>query len=393
MPDPTPIDALPTAEPEAFELSQRLTERIRHEIARHQGWLPFDRFMELALYSPGLGYYSNALRKFGEAGDFVTAPELTPLFGRCLARQCAEVLNALGTGDILEFGAGSGRLAADLLAELARLGRLPGRYLILELSAPLRARQQALLRQELPGLMGLVQWLDRLPEPFCGLVLANEVLDAMPVDRFRLGAEGIEEQFITTGDEGLVLCWGPARSPGLAAAVQALARRHGLTAGYSSEINRRGVPWIEAVAGCMRQGLALLLDYGYSGREFYHPQRDQGTLLCHYRHRVHGDPLWLPGLQDITASVDFTALAEAALAAGFDSHAYTSQAHFLLANGLDALLAETDSEHDPRQRLRALQAVKRLTLPNEMGERFKVLGLGKGIGRLPRGFALHGLPL
>lgn len=384
------LSSLPEPDHDSLELSGRLTALILVEMAENGGRLPFDRYMELALYAPCLGYYSNGLRKFGEAGDFVTAPEISPLFGRCIAGQCREAMEQLGDCDILEFGAGSGRLAADILAELDRLGHPPRRYLILELSAVLRQRQQSLLAEELPHLAGRVQWLDRMPERFRGIVVANELIDAMPVQRFRLSEQGIQEQFVRWERERLQPFWDEPHTQGLAQSVAAVAACYGLPPGYESEINLRARAWIAELAGCLEEGLALLIDYGYSGREFHHPQRDQGTLICHYRHRVHTDPFILPGLQDITANVDFTALAEAGETAGFERIAFTSQAWFLLGGGLERLLAQLPGfEQDPRRHLSQLQAIKRLTLPNEMGERFKVLGLAKGLKALPSGLAFH----
>ncbi|MEO5343432.1 MAG: SAM-dependent methyltransferase [Gammaproteobacteria bacterium SHHR-1] len=390
------LTQLPPPEPEALALSRQLLGQIR-QAAGADGLLPFDRFMELALYAPGLGYYANGLETFGAAGDFITAPELSPLFGRCLARQTAEVLEAMGGGDVLEFGAGSGRLALDLLAELDRLGQLPRRYCILELSARLRAQQQALLGRQRPDLYPRLNWLERLPEGFCGVMLANEVVDAMPVSRFCLppptpAAAPMPpplEQFVDLRRDAPQLCWRPLTSPGLAEPLTHLTRRYRLAAGYESEINLRAGAWLEALGQSLRRGLLLIIDYGYNGQEFYHPQRRQGSLICHYRHRAHDDPLLWPGLQDISANVDFSALAEAASAAGFDSQAFTSQAYFLLANGIQQLIEPADG---PR-RVVDLQAVKQLTLPNEMGERFKVLGLGKGLDRLPQGFALRSYAL
>lgn len=388
------LNQLPPPEPEALALSHRLQERIVGEMEGNGGCIPFDRYMELALYAPGLGYYSNGLRKFGEAGDFVTAPEISPLFGGCIAGQCLEVMDQIGECDILEFGAGSGRLAADILTGLDRLGHLPRRYCILELSAALRQRQQALLEQELPHLAGRVQWLDGLPERFSGVLIANEVIDAMPVQRFRLSEQSVQEQFLRWDGDRLQFLWDEPQTQGLAQAVERLRAHHGLPPGYESEINLRARAWIGELASCLRQGLVLLIDYGYSGREFYHPQRDRGTLICHYRHRVHDDPFILPGLQDITANVDFTALAEAGETAGFERIAFTSQAWFLLGGGLERLLAQLPGfEQDPRRHLSQLQAVKRLTLPNEMGERFKVLGMAKGLKSLPAGLAFHSQPL
>jgi SAM-dependent MidA family methyltransferase len=354
--------------------------------------LAFDRFMELALYSPGLGYYTGGARKFGREGDFVTAPEVSPLFGQCVARQAAQVLDGLGGGDILELGAGTGALAADLLEALETLDRLPGRYRIMELSAELRERQRALLAERVPHHLPRVRWLDRMTgSPVRGLVLANEVVDAMPVSRFRTRGDGIEEQFVVDDGRGLALRWGAARTPGLARAVeQVRSDVGGLSEGYESEINLRCGPWVQMLAGHLAAGLILVLDYGYPRREYYHPQRTTGTLTCHYRHRAHFDPLFAVGLQDITANVDFTALAEAARAAGLEVMGFATQGHFLIGTGIGELVGGGDPG-DVDAHMRQAQAVKTLTLPSAMGERFKVLGLGRGVDVPLLGFAVRDL--
>lgn len=354
------------------------------------GQIPFDQYMDLALYAPGLGYYAAGARKFGEAGDFVTAPEISPLFARCLANQCGQILGGLGGGEVLEFGAGSGRLAAGLLAELETLGCLPERYAILEVSPDLRNRQRAYLERSVPGLVDRVVWLERLPEPgFRGFVLANELIDAMPVHRFRIDHGRIWEQYVARDRRGRpVLVW-ESPAPVLESAVKGLFDELGFTPeDYESEFNMRAPLWVEALAGCLEEGLILLIDYGYSRREFYHPQRDRGTLMCHYRHRVHSDPLYYPGLQDITANVDFTGLATAAVDAGLRVCGFNTQAMFLLGCGLERLLAESDPE-DTRAHIQLMQGVKRLTLPAEMGERFKVLGLCRGLSQSLLGFSFQ----
>lgn len=375
---------LPTPAAEEQARSDALGLRIRAEIAGAGGALGFDRFMELALYSPGLGYYSAPTRRFGEGGDFVTAPEISPLFGRCLARPIAETLDSLGGGAILEVGAGSGRLAADLLWELAELGSLPDRYLILELGGELRARQQAVLRERVPQLLPRVAWLDRLPEPgFRGIVVANELLDALPVVRFVTREGGVDELHVAAGPSGFAWRTAPAR-PAIAERVAPLD----LPAGYVSEINLAAEAWVRSIAERLQHGLMLLIDYGFPRREYYHPQRASGTLVCHYRHRVHDDPLALVGLQDITAHVDFTAVAEAGDAAGLSVVGYTAQSAFLLGSGLDRLLAGSDP-NDARAHLALTQQVKKLTLPSEMGELFKVIGLARGALPALSGFAMQ----
>jgi SAM-dependent MidA family methyltransferase len=380
---------LPEPEPAALAHSARLQALIRGEIAAAGGRLPFDRYMDLALYAPGLGYYVAGARKFGAAGDFVTAPEISPLFARCLATQCGEVLGALGGGDLLEFGAGSGVLAADLLQALADAGAPIGEYRILELSPELRERQRATLAERVPHLLPRVRWLDRLPEGFRGVMLGNEVLDAMPVHRFRVADGATEEGCVVATDAGLAEDWMAPRSAGLQEAVRLIEAAVGpLPHGYRSEVNLRLAPWLSAVGESLEAGGVLLIDYGYARAEYYRPERSGGTLLCHYRHRVHADLLRWPGLQDITASVDFSAVAVAAQAAGLRLAGYTNQASFLLATGLDRLLAESDPD-DVARHLALVQGAKLLTLPGEMGERFKVIGFAKGVDCAWSGFGFR----
>jgi SAM-dependent MidA family methyltransferase len=361
--------------------AERLARLIRDAIADAAGALPFDRFMELALYAPGLGYYVAGAIKLGAAGDFVTAPEISPLFGRCVAEQCREALAALGGGDVLEFGAGSGALAAELLLALAAADALPERYLILELSPELAARQRALLQERAPEICGLVQWIDALPAGLRGVVLANEVLDAMPVHRFCVGDAGaVLEVFVETVGDGFGVRAGAPISAGLVDAVQMIQARaeaegRALEPGFCSEINLRLGPWVRAVADSLAAGLALLIDYGYPRTEYYLPERGGGTLMCHFRHQAHPDPFVHIGLQDITAHVDFSALADAGTEAGLSLVGYTTQANFLLGCGLDRLLAQ--SAADPAAMLDLTAGVKQLLLPTAMGERFQVLALSK----------------
>ncbi|MEW6330851.1 MAG: SAM-dependent methyltransferase [Pseudomonadota bacterium] len=371
----------PTAEEQVHH--EKLVQRLREEMAAVGGEIPFDRFMELALYAPGLGYYVAGTRKFGAHGDFITAPELGPLFARCLARPCRSLLTGLDGGDILEAGAGSGALAADLLLELESLGQVPERYLVLELGAELRARQQQTIERRAPHLAGRVQWLSDLPGNFRGMVLANEVLDAMPVSRFRVTENGVNELCVAWDNEGFVWREKPAGAA-LRERIEALR----LPAGYSSEINLRAEAWVRRAAENLKQGAMLLIDYGFPRAEFYHAQRAQGTLMCHYRHQAHDDPLRLAGLQDITAHVDFTAIAEAGVDAGLDLLGYTSQAAFLLGCGLEQIMAASDPD-EVRTHLALTQQVKKLTLPHEMGELFKVLALGRGVREPLPGFTLQ----
>lgn len=378
---------LPMAEPDALAASAALTRHLAGEVAAAGGWISFARFMEIALYQPGLGYYSGGARKFGAAGDFVTAPELTPLFAQALAAQAEEILR-LSAPRIVEVGAGSGRLAADLLAELERRDALPESYAILELSGELRARQAATLATTAPHLAARVIWLDRLPDRFDGLVLANELLDAMPVHRVVWGSAAAPHAVAERGVawENDAPCWRDRPAGGrLRERAEAIAASLPLAAGQVGEIGLAAADWTATWATILGTGALLLIDYGFPQHEFYHPQRTDGTLMCHYRHRAHDDPFFLPGLQDITAHVDFTAIVEAGASAGLDLLGYTAQASFLLNCGLTDLLARTG---DPASvdYLRQAQAAQKLLAPGEMGEIFKVMALGKGIDARLCGF-------
>jgi SAM-dependent MidA family methyltransferase len=377
-------------EPAAAAHSRHLGDLIRAEARSRGGLLPFDRFMELALYAPGLGYYMAGARKLGAGGDFVTAPEISPLFGRCLARQCVEVFQALGGGDLLELGAGTGALAADLLAGLAAEDRLPERYLILEPSGDLRARQRERLAARVPGLAGRVAWLDRLPRGFHGVVLANEVADAIPVHRFLVRADrSVAEVFVRPAGGGWQEVAAEPVSPGLPEAVRALQDLgHACEPGYASEINLRLGPWVKAIASALGRGLVLLIDYGYPRAEYYHPERRSGTLMCHFRHRAHGDPYAHVGLQDITAHVDFSRLADAARSSGLEVAGFSTQAHFLMGCGLERLIADAAAREDGIERT---LGAKQLVMPSGMGERFRVLGLARGVEGRWCGFSLRDL--
>lgn len=384
---------LPALTADETSLLGAMQSHLRKAISQAGGALPFDRFMELALYAPGLGYYVNGRRRFGEPGDFVTAPELSPLFGACLANQCAPCLAALGGGDILEFGPGSGRLAVDVLSRLECLGQLPDRYALLELSPDLQQLQRETLQACVPHLLDRVDWLQTLPAAgFRGIMIGNEVLDAMPVQRFRRTAsETWEELHVGAHDGAFEDRWSALATPRMAGALAAIwPDPAAVSAGYSSELNMRLRPWLEAIAARLAAGWVFLIDYGYTRREYYHPQRAAGTLICHFRHRVHADPYLLPGLQDITANVDFTALAEAAVGAGFAVEGFTTQAHFLIDNGLE-LLMEASDPHDVAAHLKLAQGVKKLTLPNEMGERFKVVALTRHVDQPLAGFRTRDL--
>ncbi len=378
---------LPPADEAAADHSRRLRDLIHAAIQDGAGRISFARYMELALYAPGLGYYSAGRRQFGSAGDFTTAPELSPLFARCLARQCAQVLADIDGGDILEFGAGSGVMAADLLEALAAAACLPGRYFILEPSATLRTRQRALLQERLPALLERVQWLDALPPPgFRGVILANEVLDAMPVHRLVKRGDGLSELYVTIVDGGLAWREGGLSDPRLAAPLRQWLDT--LPEGYVCEVNPAAAAWVRSLADFLEAGLVLIIDYGYPAAEYYHPQRVTGTLRCYYRHRAHDNPLRLPGLEDITAHVDFTALAEAAVSAGLRVAGYASQAAFLQGCGI-AEMVDLAAEPDMRRQVEVARQLRQLLLPGEMGEAFKVLALSRGWGASPLGFSLR----
>ena len=383
------MNTLPAPSADELLLSTKLASLIHHEIAAAGGSIPFSQFMERCLYAPGLGYYSAGLHKFGAAGDFVTAPEISPLFGRCLARSCAAVLETLGGGDILEFGAGTGQLAIDLLGELESMDCLPGRYLVLERSAGLKAQQQQAISRHLPGLLDRVSWIDRLPGAgFRGVMLANEVLDAMAVERFQWDGQTAALFHVCSDGEGFSWQLQAGQGNDVTAAITDCVRDSKLPAGYISEFNTFLQPWLQTVADGMDEGLILLIDYGYPQHEFFHPQRSSGTLMCHYRHHAHADPLLWPGLQDITAHVNFTAVAEAAVAANLEVAGYTTQAYFLLDCGLEDFLLRSGAT-DTIDYMKAAQQAKTLVLPGEMGERFKCIGLTRGIDSPVSGFRLQ----
>jgi SAM-dependent MidA family methyltransferase len=364
---------LPEPSADARAHSERVAAHIRGEIARSGGWVGFARFMELALYAPGLGYYMAGARKLGAEGDFTTAPELSSLYGHTLARAAAAALGTAEDG-ILEIGAGTGALAASLLEELERLGRLPKRYLIVELSPELRARSRDTLAARVPHLMERVAWLNGLPPAMSGFVIGNEVLDAMPVHVVRARDGAIEEAGVSLGATG-AFEWAHRPAGGELARV---ARTLDLPDGYTTEIGLVAGAFVASLARTIERGVALFVDYGFPRREYYHPQRNRGTLMCHYRHRAHDDPFFLPGLQDITAHVDFTAVAEAARGAGADVLGYTTQAQLLVNCGLTEVMSRTPAE-DAKRYLPLAAAANKLTSPSEMGELFKAIAFGRGV--------------
>lgn len=381
---PLTPSGLPRPSPVELAHSETLVGLIREEMAHHGGSIDFARYMELALYAPGLGYYRGGAQKFGATGDFVTAAELSPLFARCLARQCQQILDHLDKGDVMEVGAGSGVLAVETLRALEAFGSLPDRYLILELSAELRQRQSVLIARELPHLVKRVHWLQSLPDgPLTGVIFANELLDAMPVHRFHASERGIEQMHVAWEGDHFVWRTKPADDI-VRQRVEALA----LPTPYISEINLPAEAWVRSITEHLRRGVLLLIDYGFPRAEYYHPQRNEGTLMCHYRQRAHDDPLILTGLQDITAHVDFTAIAEAGFEAGLSVLGYANQAAFLIGNGLDELGRASDPAALPAH-LELARQINTLTSPAEMGELYKVIALGRDIDIPLQGFTLQ----
>ncbi|MDH4004234.1 MAG: SAM-dependent methyltransferase [Gammaproteobacteria bacterium] len=370
--------SLPQPDAVSAAHSERCADYIRSRIHDAGGSISFAEFMHYALYAPRLGYYSAGTRKFGDDGDFVTAPEISPLFGRVIARQCAGVLRNVPGGAILEFGAGSGRLALEVLRTLDELDALPTEYSIMEVSADLRERQQRLLRRELPGIADRVSWLDRMPETQRGVVIANEVLDALPVERFMRRSGGVCQ--LRVGDEGGEFVFVDEPAPDiLAAAVESIEKDIGerLPDNYVSEVSLAAPAWLRDVAQMLEHGMILLFDYGVSRREYYAPDRNEGWLRCHFRHRAHSDPLILTGIQDLTAWVDFSAIAEVAERGGLEILGYVSQSQFLLAGDIEAELQDF-ADMPIESQLQTAAQIKMLTLPGEMGENVKCLGLARG---------------
>ena len=378
---------LPQPDANALAHSERLRQALLERI-RKQGALSFADYMEQVLYEPGLGYYMAGAAKFGEEGDFITAPEVSPLFGATLANEIRGVLLHTG-GGILEFGAGSGKLALSILQALSDVEDLT--YTIMEPSAELVSRQQQLLREALDeSVFQRVRWLDALPDAFTGVIVANEVMDALPVERFRKSDGKVMQLCVNESLETV----SQAADETLQAAVEAIEADLGesLCDGYQSEVCLLLKPWLASLSQTLTQGVVLLIDYGYPRREYYLPERVQGTLACYYRHRTHDDPFQWPGLQDITAHVDFTAVAEAAVAQELDLLGYASQSAFLLDNQLLDLMEQESARSDSEmQKIALARAVKTLTLPGEMGERFQVMALGRGYDLRLQGFSTQDL--
>ena len=367
--------ALPPPDPEAAAHSQRVAERIAEAIVTEGDWIPFSRYMELVLYAPGLGYYAAGTRKFGAEGDFITSPEISPMFARCFALQAGPVLRAVG-GDILELGPGSGIFAADLFDALKEQGTLPERYLLLEVSPDLKERQRELLARRHPGDMSRFVWIEELPKKIRGMVIANEVLDVVPCSLLHRHGTDILERGVVLTEAGFAFDDQPIAQDELARRAAAVFPPGDYD--YLSEVNLAAEALIRTVASSLEAGLAIFIDYGFPEREFYHPQRSMGTMRCHYRHRFHGDPFFWPGLQDITAHVDFSAMARAVEQGGAEVVGFTTQAYFLISCGLAVLVSAGDPTMT-LSRLKGTSAVHRLIGPSEMGELFKVLGFQKNL--------------
>ncbi|MBX2869677.1 MAG: SAM-dependent methyltransferase [Acidiferrobacterales bacterium] len=366
--------------------SDELRHLINETIDKHGGWIGFDQYMQMALYEPGLGYYAAGSQKFGVEGDFVTAPTIGQLFAYCIANQCEEVLKLEGCDSILEFGAGTGDLAAQILQNLAERNQLPNRYQIVETSADLRARQESCISELGSDMSVRVEWLDTIPPSISGIVIANELIDAMPFKRFEIADGGqCVELGVTLKDQNLG--WQRGSSLDLPDFFTECAQ------GYQSEWCPQAAAWVNTVAERLQRGLILLIDYGFPDFEFYHPDRDQGTLMCHYRHHAHSDPFFWPGLQDITSHVDFSALARAGKNAGLELLGYCTQGDFLISSGIlecvQKRIEQSSNDEEEKQiheQLSLAAEVKKLTLPHEMGELFKVMAMARGIQQIPNGF-------
>lgn len=383
-----PLD-LPTPTLALQAQSAELCQLIRQEISLEpSASISFERFMELALYEPKLGYYTAGLDKFGKAGDFTTAPEISPLFARCIGRQCQQVFEHLAQADIFEIGAGTGQLAIDLLLFLEQQQSLPNRYKILEISPTLKQRQQQRLQQHIPHLLPLVEWIDVWPAlPIKGVILANEVVDALPVQQFFWG-DGIIQEVRVAGDkERFVYQLLPVSEALKSQLTQLKLSYFPEVNAYQTELRTQLQTWMSKLSGALAQGLVLIIDYGFPAQEYYHPDRLNGTLMCYYQHRAHADPLSLVGLQDITASVDFSSLARAAVQFGLQVAGFTSQAAFLINNDL---LPLTEKCYDEKSTMDVNRQVHLLTSPSEMGELIKVMGLTRNCESLPlNGFKLY----
>lgn len=377
LPEPTEIEK---------QHSHQLSELIKHKITESGGWISYDQYMQLALYAPGQGYYSAGVQKFGEQGDFITSPEIGSLFAQTIARPVAKLLREISNAKVIEFGAGSGRLATDLLLELEKLQQLPEAYLIVELSADLQQRQREALKKQVPHLLERVHWLSSLPDhSINAVVLANEVLDAMPVKRFAIRQDALLELGVECAADELQLSY-QAAGKSLQEQINKLEINTSESANeYCSEINLNIKPWIKALVENIHQGAVYLFDYGYTRAEYYSAERYMGTSIGYYRHRSLDAPLWFPGLQDLTAFVDFTEVAESAHENGLDVDGFTSQGNFLINCGISEIVEQTDTK-TKSEYLQLIQQMKTLSLPGEMGERFKVIGMSRGLDKNIPGF-------
>jgi len=385
----TPRPRVPTLSDSQAEHCLRVHEHVLQAIQGSGGWISFERYMDLVLYAPGLGYYSAGATKLGADGDFTTAPEISALYGACVARQCAELLGPIPQGAILEVGAGTGRLAADVLLRLARSRQLPARYAILEVSPDLRARQRATLERLPAELYALIEWLPEPPASFAGVILANEVLDALPVRRFRWAPGRVEEYGVRC--EAGRFIWAANPADALTSELcERLAAAAGWEPGYISEYCPRMPAWAGAIAASLSDGAVLWFDYGLPRAQYYLPERHEGTLLCHFRHQTQTDPFRFPGLQDITAWVDFTALAEAGRDAGCEVAGFTTQTYFLAGLGIDAEM-QALAAADPGRAARLANEARELMMPGAMGEAFKAMAWVRGAHRQLSGFRLRDL--
>lgn len=385
----TTFDDLPTPPDADLERSRALTQYIKKCIDSAAGRISFATFMEHALYHPTLGYYQSKNMDLGSKGDFTTAPEISPLFGQCIARQCEAVFATLKKPSLLEIGAGTGRLARDLLEALAASNHLPQQYYIYDISLSLRKKQRDFLQQALPAhLFERIIWLDALPTDFTGVIIANEVLDAMPVHCFQ-AEDKMMERCVTWNGEQFVWQLDEPLTASCQEALEILQARHHFAHGYASEMNLGVQTFLGDLSRALKQGLILLADYGYGENEYYHPQRSQGTLTCFYRHHHHADPFHLVGLQDLTAHVDFTRVAEYAFEQNLDVLGFTSQSSFLLSCGLIALAEQQSTGLTEIEQFKVNQSIKTLTLPTEMGDRIKFMALGKEIDPILLGFQLQ----
>lgn len=371
----TPSLDFPNPNAETQAQSDACVNSIK-QLIREQGKIDFPTYMQHALYAPHHGYYTSGLQKFGALGDFVTAPEISPLFSQTLANHVAHTLKNTKAQAILEFGPGRGKMAADILLQLEKCSRLPEKYYCLELSPHLQKTQLAHIESHCPHLLSRVEWLDKLPDtPFEGAILANEILDAMPVHLFELGANGLAERFVALDQDQLTFV-SETPSDTVEKHASRLIEKYNLNTPYQSEINTMITPWLRSAGDCLTKGSITLIDYGFLGKTYYHPQRNTGTLMCHYQHRNHPNPLFMPGITDITAHVDFTQVMDAADTLGLTIEDFDTQANFLLKHGITELF-DANITNNPAEQMALSANLQTLLFPHEMGELFKVITLTK----------------